>query len=111
VLALLPGVRYLAPALVDDLLGGLPAEAGRGRPAPDSDRGRASLHQPLVEPLSDRELEVLGLVAQGLSNGEIAAKLFISVGTVKTHVHNIFGKLGVESRPRAIARGRELALL
>ena len=91
-------MRHLAPAFVDDLLGGLPAEPGRGRPAiPATAPGRA---------LSERELEVLGLVAEGLSNGEIADKLFISVGTVKTHVHNIFGKLGVEGRPRAIARAR-----
>ncbi len=101
VLALLPGVRHLAPAFVDGLLGG-PPEAGGGRPASV---------QPLIEPLSDRELEVLKLVAEGLSNSEIAGKLFISVGTVKTHVHNILGKLGVEGRPRAIARARELELI
>ena len=50
-------------------------------------------------------------MAEGLSNSEIADKLFISVGTVKTHVHNILGKLGVEGRPRAIARARELDLI
>ena len=49
--------------------------------------------------MSERELEVLGLVAEGLSNSEIADKLFISVGTVKTHVHNIFGKLGADEPP------------
>jgi len=54
---------------------------------------------------------VLRLVAEWLSNSEIAARLFVSVGTVKTHVHNILGKLGVEGRPRAIARARELKLV
>ena len=99
--ALLPGVRYVAPAFVDDLLGVVP-EPGRSRPA---------AAQPLIEPLSDRELEVLKLVAEGLSNSEIADKLFISTGTVKTHVHNILGKLGVDGRPRAIARAGELGLI
>ena len=99
--ALLPGVRHVAPAFVDDLLGVVP-EPGRSRPA---------AAQPLIEPLSDRELEVLKLVAEGLSNSEIADKLFISTGTVKTHVHNILGKLGVDGRPRAIARAGELGLI
>jgi len=103
VLALLPRVRHLAPDFVDNLLGGAPPEPVRERPA--------SMPSPLVEPLSERELEVLGLVVRGLSNREIADKLFLSVGTVKTHVHNIFGKLGVEGRPRAIARARELDLI
>jgi LuxR family maltose regulon positive regulatory protein len=103
VAALLPGVRHLAPAFVDDLLGRLSPEAGRGRATPAA--------QSLIEPLSERELEVLRLVAEGLSNSEIAARLFVSVGTVKTHVHNILGKLGVEGRPRAIARARELKLV
>lgn len=54
---------------------------------------------------------MLGLVAQGLTNREIAERLFITVGTVKTHVHNICGKLGVQGRTRAAARARELGLL
>jgi LuxR family maltose regulon positive regulatory protein len=72
---------------------------------------RASISQPLVEPLSERELEVLRLVAEGLSNREIAQRLVISVGTVKTHVHSIIDKLGVSSRTQAVARAKELALL
>lgn len=67
--------------------------------------------QPLVEPLSPRELEVLHLVAEGLSNREIAANLVISVRTVKKHVQNIHGKLGVQRRTQAVARARELDLL
>ena len=67
--------------------------------------------QNLVEPLSDRELEVLRLVADGLSNHEIADKLIIGLGTVKTHINNIFGKLDVKNRTQAVARARELNLL
>jgi LuxR family maltose regulon positive regulatory protein len=65
----------------------------------------------LIEPLSQRELELLGLVAAGRSNQEIAQELFVAVGTVKKHLNNIFGKLGVSSRTQAIARARELDLL
>jgi LuxR family maltose regulon positive regulatory protein len=66
---------------------------------------------PLVEPLSDRELEVLRLIAAGLSNREIAGKLVITPGTAKWHTNNIYGKLGVHSRTQAVARAAELGLL
>jgi LuxR family maltose regulon positive regulatory protein len=66
---------------------------------------------PIVEPLSLREVEVLYLVAAGLSNREIADRLVISVPTVKKHIENIHGKLGVSSRTRAVARAQELNLL
>lgn len=66
---------------------------------------------PLAEPLSERELEVLRLVAAGLSNPEIADHLFLSVGTIKRHVYNIYGKLDVTGRVEAAARARELKLL
>jgi LuxR family maltose regulon positive regulatory protein len=65
----------------------------------------------LYETLSGRELEILRLVCQGLSNQEIANQLVLSVGTVKTHIHNIFGKLGVGSRPQAIAKADKLNLV
>jgi DNA-binding NarL/FixJ family response regulator len=65
----------------------------------------------LVEPLSKRELEVLHLLAAGLSNSAIAAELFLSVGTVKQHLHHINGKLGTKSRTSALARARELGLI
>jgi LuxR family maltose regulon positive regulatory protein len=65
----------------------------------------------LVEPLSERELEVLRLVALGASNREIARKLFISLSTVKTHINNIYRKLEVRTRTQALARARELMLL
>ena len=66
---------------------------------------------PLIEPLSERELEVLRLVAQGLSNQEITQKLFVALSTVKGHNLRIFAKLGAKSRTEAVARARELGLL
>ena len=67
--------------------------------------------EPLAEPLSERELEVLTLLASGRSNAEIARDLFIAVGTVKTHTNNIYRKLGVRNRAGALARTRALKLL
>ena len=67
--------------------------------------------QPLIEPLSQRELEVLRLIAQGLSNREISERLFLAVITVKGHNRNIFRKLQVRRRTEAIACARELGLL
>jgi LuxR family transcriptional regulator, maltose regulon positive regulatory protein len=66
---------------------------------------------PLIEPLSERELEILRLIATGRSNSEIAEALFVTVGTVKWHLNNIYGKLDVRSRTQAVARARELELL
>jgi LuxR family maltose regulon positive regulatory protein len=66
---------------------------------------------PLVEPLSQRELEILQLIAKGLSNREIGERLFLALDTVKGHNRRIFGKLQVQSRTEAIARARELGLL
>jgi len=61
--------------------------------------------------LTKRELEVLGLVAQGMSNQEIAATLVLSEHTVHRHVANVFGKLGVSSRAAAVAQAAKLDLL
>ncbi|MGE5591042.1 MAG: response regulator transcription factor [Bacillota bacterium] len=65
----------------------------------------------MAEPLTDREREVLGLIAEGLTNPEIGRRLYISEATVKRHVYNIYGKLGVTHRTAALARARELGLL
>lgn len=65
----------------------------------------------LVEPLSQRELDVLRLIAEGLSNHEIGARLFLALDTVKGHNRRIFDKLQVQRRTEAIARARELGLL
>jgi LuxR family maltose regulon positive regulatory protein len=66
---------------------------------------------PLIEPLSQRELEVLQLIAQGLSNREIGQRLFLALSTVKGHSRIIFDKLGVQRRTEAVARARQLGLL
>lgn len=65
----------------------------------------------LAEPLTDREREVLRLIAAGHSNAEIAKALVIALSTVKTHTNTIFGKLGVASRTQAVARARDLRLI
>lgn len=66
---------------------------------------------PGIDLLSDRELEVLRLVAVGFKNQQIADKLFVVVGTVKAHLNSIYRKLGVQSRTQAVARARDLGLL
>ncbi|MFN8491199.1 MAG: LuxR C-terminal-related transcriptional regulator [Caldilineaceae bacterium] len=67
--------------------------------------------QNLIEPLTERELEVLQLVAQGLSDRQIAEQLIVVIGTVKRHLNNLYGKLGVHTRTQALVRARELNLL
>jgi LuxR family maltose regulon positive regulatory protein len=66
---------------------------------------------PLVEPLTLREIEILRLIAAGLSNQEIAAQLHLSPQTIKVHTRNIYGKLGVTSRTQAVAQGRALGMV
>jgi LuxR family maltose regulon positive regulatory protein len=97
--------RGIAPAYVSKLLD---AEdpTRRGPTGPTS-----PVAQPLVEPLSERELEVLRLVATGMSNRDIARELVLATGTVKKHINNIFTKLNVRSRTQAVAQATELGLL
>ena len=85
-----------------------------------ADRPIASAHkphrpstasQPLVEPLTNRELDALELLAQRLSNKEIAEKLFISTTTVKGHLQNIYGKLNVSKRREAVEKAEALGIL
>jgi LuxR family maltose regulon positive regulatory protein len=84
------------------------ASTGRAGPA-----GRAATVVPsgLVEPLTDRELEVLALLVAGTSNRQIAAELVVTVETVKKHVSHILDKLGAANRTQAVARARQLGLL
>jgi len=68
-------------------------------------------HGKLIEPLSDRELNILRMIAAGRSNPEIAETLVIAVSTVKSHINNLYGKLGTNRRTEAIAIARELGLI
>jgi LuxR family maltose regulon positive regulatory protein len=67
--------------------------------------------QPLIEPLSEREIEVLQLIAEGLTNQEIASRLFLSLNTVKVHNRNIYAKLGTHNRTKAVAKATGLGVL
>jgi LuxR family maltose regulon positive regulatory protein len=64
-----------------------------------------------IEPLSEREIEVLQLIAEGLSRQEIASELFLTLNTVKTHARNIYSKLGVNNQMQAVGKARGLGLL
>ena len=79
---------------------------GRRRTARGSARD-----QPLIEPLSERELEVLRLLESDLDGPDIARELVVSLTTVRTHTRNIYAKLGVNSRRAAVRRAAELGLL
>jgi LuxR family maltose regulon positive regulatory protein len=98
-LSLLPGVRHMAPNFIEQLLGTTP------------ERVPPAGHAALIDPLTSREVEVLRLVAKGLSNREISEALFVTLGTVKKHLNNIFSKLDVKSRTQAVVRSGELNLL
>jgi LuxR family maltose regulon positive regulatory protein len=77
----------------------------------DQEAAATKVRQPLADPLTEREVEVLGYMAAGLTGPQIAAELHLSNNTIKTHTKNIYGKLGVNDRAGAIARGREVGLL
>jgi ATP/maltotriose-dependent transcriptional regulator MalT len=89
------------PGYAARLLSAMSGSAGSAPPA----------SQHLIEPLSDRELQVLHLVAAGMSNQEIADELVLAKGTIKKHLNNIFGKLEAQNRTQCVARARELGLL
>jgi LuxR family maltose regulon positive regulatory protein len=110
-LELLPAVRDADPPFVDRLLAAAagaaePENAEAGSPAAKTGR-----EESLPEPLSVREIEILRLVAKGLSNAQISERLVIALATVKRHVQNIYGKLGVNSRTQAVAEGRRNKLI
>jgi LuxR family maltose regulon positive regulatory protein len=99
--------REIAPGYVRRLLAAFPiveqeTAASLQAQAPGFD---------LIEPLSEREIEVLQRIARGLTNPEIAARLYLSLNTVKVHTRNIYSKLGVNNRTQAVARARALGIL
>jgi DNA-binding NarL/FixJ family response regulator len=95
------GESFLQPSVAAKLVAEFARLSDHSAPKP----------QTLVEPLSDRELEILRLIAEGSSNKEIANTLVIAEGTVKNHITNILGKLGVSGRLQAVNKAKELGLL
>jgi LuxR family transcriptional regulator, maltose regulon positive regulatory protein len=99
--------RGISPDYVRRLLGAFPKKKARGTdPSKFKHTGSG-----LVEPLSERELEILQLLAEGRTNPEIANELYLSPNTVKAHTRNIYGKLGVNNRTQAGVRARALGIL
>jgi LuxR family maltose regulon positive regulatory protein len=112
----LVAARGVAPDYISQLLVAFGAEEQRSRGAGEQQGDLSSLppRSPaplLIEPLSERELQVLRLLATRLSTAEIAEGLFIAVSTLRTHAKSIYGKLDVHSRREAVARAQELGLL
>ncbi len=101
--------RGMAPDYTARLLAAFAADAPQ--PAGGAHPPASTPAQPLIEPLSERELEVLQLIAEGLSNQAIGERLFLALDTVKGHNRHIFDKLQVQRRTEAVARARELGLL
>jgi LuxR family maltose regulon positive regulatory protein len=108
----LPKVRKTAPVFVDTLMEkyrrernvAFSADSSGNRTERQDATGNGRLR--IIDPLSERELEILGLISEGFSNREIADKLFISLGTTKWHITNIFSKLGVKNRVQAVEAGK-----
>jgi LuxR family transcriptional regulator, maltose regulon positive regulatory protein len=99
--------RGAEPSYIRRLLAAFPvAEPEHAPSSPASGPGSE-----WVEPLSVREREVLQLISEGLSNQEVAARLYLSLHTVKVHARNIYAKLAVTNRTQAVARGRALGLV
>ena len=99
--------RGIMPDYVRQLLGAFPLDESEQATAAKSQVDQSEL----IEPLSNREIEVLQLIAKGLTNQEIASKLYLSLNTIKTHTRRIYAKLGIHTRTQAVARGRALGLI
>jgi DNA-binding NarL/FixJ family response regulator len=96
------GESFLQPSVAAKVIAEFTRISGRpGRPE----------RQPLVEPLSERELEILAIMATGATNREIAGQLYIAEGTVKNHVTNILGKLDARDRTQAVVKAQQLGIL
>jgi DNA-binding NarL/FixJ family response regulator len=99
------GESFLQPSIAAKVLAEFNRISRQSVPTP------TPLTPPLDEPLSERELQILRLVSRGSSNKEIANSLFITEGTVKNHLTNILGKLGVRDRTQAVFKAKDLGLL
>ena len=99
--------RGIEPTYVRQLLAAFPV--ADAEPPPSSTP--TAVEAGYVEPLSEREIEVLQFIAEGLTNQEVANRLYLSLHTVKVHAHNIYGKLGVKNRTQAVAKARALGIL
>ncbi len=116
----IPGARLtvlggLSPSLssgdVQSMVGTIYRFLGESEPSEPTQKEHPKRGQHLAEPLTPRELEVLRLIASGMSNQDVADRLVITAGTVKVHLSNIYSKLDVRSRTHAVARAKELSLL
>jgi DNA-binding NarL/FixJ family response regulator len=112
------GDALLAPSITRRLVerfagraGGPPASPGPAVPPASAPSARAGAHDGDISALTPRELEVLGVIARGMSNAEIAAKLYLSEATVKTHVARILTKLGLRDRVQAVVLAYESGLV
>lgn len=98
--------RAIAPEYTGELIAAFRGEPGSTGPKPEE-----ADQSGMIEPLSERELDVLHCIAEGLTNKAIANRLYLSPNTVKVHARNIFSKLDVHSRVQAVAKARDLGLL
>lgn len=104
------GHALLAPEVTRRVIARMTGHGGPGAPQADGGTGAHDIPEPLPE-LTQREREMLRMVARGLSNGEIAAEAWVSEATVKTHVSNILAKLGVRDRVQAVVAAYEAGLV
>lgn len=105
------GESFLHPSVATRLVAEFNRLTGTHPSVPSPVTPPLSTSSPLLEPLSERELEILRHLAQGASNREIANTLYITEGTVKNHITNILGKLGVRDRTQAALKAREMGLI
>ena len=97
--------QEIEPEFVQRLIAAFPAESPEPARAAKFETGE------WVEPLTDRELEILQRIAEGLTNKEIGSRLYLSANTIKAHLRNVYGKLNVNNRTQAVAKGRSLGII